>query len=180
MHCKPACTHSVRGLHAHKKSLLHDIIIQSGHHHIHHDMITQSCLTILLGHCSQQCSSGPRVHCLLFQLLASITSVHVDGRLLQAHRKLQELGDLRGIDYLQSGNLYPEIGPDLAGLSALKLKVDEVGHSLDSLLSVHLPVIAPLPICSNNSFHSCLQCTRSAFCPTWQSRRQAEYDVADT
>ncbi len=85
--------------------------------------------------------------------------MHVDGRLLQAHRKLQELGDLRGIDYLQSGNLYPEIGPDLAGLSALKLKVDEVGPSLDSLLSVHLPVIAPLPICSSDSFRSCLMST---------------------
>lgn len=57
---------------------------------------------------------------------SSVMSMRVDGRLLQAHRKLQELGDLRGIDYLQSGSLYPEIGPDLAGLSALKLKVDEV------------------------------------------------------
>ena len=104
------------------------------------------------------------MHCLLLQLLASVMSMHVDARLLQAHRKLQELGDLRGIDYLQSGNLYPEIGPDLAGLAALKLRVNEVGPSLDSLLSVHLPVIALLLICSSNSFHSCLQCTRSAFC----------------
>ena len=85
--------------------------------------------------------------------------MHVDGRLLQAHRKLQELGDLRGIDYLQSGNLYPEIGPDLAGLSALKLKVDEVGPSLDSLLSVHLPVMSHSLICSSNSFHACLMST---------------------
>ena len=77
-------------------------------------------------------------HALL--VVASITSMHVDGRLLQAHRKLQELGDLRGIDYLQSGSLYPEIGPDLAGLSALKLKVDEVGPGVDSLLSLHLSV----------------------------------------
>jgi len=96
-----------------------------------HDIIVQNrfCRTLFLGHRSRHGSSGPRVHCLLFQLLASTTSMHVDGRLLQAHRKLQELGDLRGIDYLQSGNLYPEIGPDLAGLSALKLRVDEVGPS---------------------------------------------------
>lgn len=58
-------------------------------------------------------------------LLKQAKRAYADGRLLQAHRKLQELGDLRGIDYLQSGNLYPEIGPDLAGLSALKLRVDE-------------------------------------------------------
>ena len=67
--------------------------------------------------------------------------------MLQAHTRLQELGDLRGIDYLQSGNVYPEIGSDLAGLSALKVKIDEVcpglmltaayhchHHSLTSLL----------------------------------------------
>ncbi len=50
-----------------------------------------------------------------------------DGRLLQAHKRLQELSDLRRIDYLHSSNHFPEIGPDLAGLSALKTKVDEVG-----------------------------------------------------
>lgn len=85
--------------------------------------------------------------------------MHVDGRLLQAHSKLQKLSDLRGIDYLQSGNLYPEIGPDLAGLSALKSKVDEVGPSLYSLQDVHLSVIVRFLICSSNSFHSCLMST---------------------
>ena len=43
---------------------------------------------------------------------------------------LQELGDLRGIDYLHSCSHFPELGPALAGLDALKLKVDKVGPCL--------------------------------------------------
>ena len=49
-----------------------------------------------------------------------------DGRLLQSHKKLQELSDLRGIDYLRSDGLYPEIGPELAGLDALKTQINAV------------------------------------------------------
>lgn len=53
-------------------------------------------------------------------------SMRADGRLLQSHKKLQELSDLRGIDYLHSDGLYPEIGPELASLDALKTKINEV------------------------------------------------------
>lgn len=72
--------------------------------------------------------------------------LHTDGRMLQAHTKLQELGDLRGIDYLQSGNVYPEIGSDLAGLSALKVKIDEV--SPGSMLTISTGVLAVSKSCS--------------------------------
>lgn len=54
---------------------------------------------------------------------------HADGRLLQSHRCLQELSSLRGVDYLHSAVLTPEIGPQLAGLDAWKTKIDEVAFT---------------------------------------------------
>lgn len=54
------------------------------------------------------------------------TDAAAEGRLLQSIKRLQELSDLRGIDYLHSGAVYPEIGPELAGLDAQRAKVEEV------------------------------------------------------
>ena len=48
------------------------------------------------------------------------------GRLLRAHRLLQQLSDKRGIDYLHSSSHFPEIGPDLANLDAMKDSIDKV------------------------------------------------------
>ncbi|KAL3137283.1 hypothetical protein ABBQ32_006825 [Trebouxia sp. C0010 RCD-2024] len=58
-------------------------------------------------------------------LLLQAKQAYADGRLLQSHKRLQELSDLRGIDYLHSEVLPPDIGPELAGLPDLKLKIDE-------------------------------------------------------
>lgn len=49
-----------------------------------------------------------------------------DGRILQAHSKLQQLGDLRHIDIFRSHLPAAELGIDVREVDMLKQRIDEV------------------------------------------------------
>ena len=71
-----------------------------------------------------------------------------DGRLLQAHKRMQELSNARGIAYMNSDNHFPEIGPDLANLGALKDSIDKVtasAHRSFILSSIHASTFSLIP-----------------------------------
>lgn len=112
--------------------------------HVHRDLpsvrlhTTPPLSQSKLGYTPQQAQAPPVQHlpqqgAVALQdepLLQQAKQAYADGRLLQAHKMLQELGDLRGIDYLHSCSHFPELGPALAGLDALKLKVDKSLYDL--------------------------------------------------